>query len=124
MTQEDSDCWYNCSAYTQVADSFGYGIQGGYNWVSDNLLLGVAANYTGGGPDETFDTGFYTGPSEDIQSTSELKSLLSLRFRAGLVLNKTAIIVSAGPALGDFDHEYRDRNQTANDQSNESPPVL
>ena len=119
MTQEDSDCWFNCSAYTQNADSFGYGIQGGYNWVNENLLLGVEARYTAGGPDETFEAGYYNNPPEDMKYTSELKNLLSLRFRTGLVLNKTAIILSAGLAQGDFDHEFRDQRNSGEDPSDD-----
>jgi opacity protein-like surface antigen len=120
MTQEDSDCFYNCSAYTQVDDAISFGIQGGYNWVSDNLLMGIELNYTDGGPEEVFEAAYYDNPiPQDMMFTSELKGLMSLRFRAGLILNNTAIILSAGPALGDFDHEFRDQNNTANDQSND-----
>ncbi|MDG2471931.1 MAG: outer membrane beta-barrel protein [Pseudomonadales bacterium] len=122
MTQEDSDCFYNCSAYTQVNDSPGFGVQGGFNVVRDNLLMGIELNYTdtAGEGKEDFEAGYYnTPPPQDMKYTSELKGLMSLRFRAGLVLNNTAIILSAGPALGDFDHEFRDQNNSANDQSND-----
>lgn len=113
MTVEDSDCWYNCSAYTQAADDFAVSLQGGYNWVQDNFLMGVSLNYTTGGADEEFDYGYYNGPNDEMQVTSELNSLMSLRFRAGLALDKTAIVFSTGPAQGDFDGKLHDRNNNS-----------
>ena len=111
MTIEDSDCWYNCSAYTQEANGANFGIQGGYNWVQDNLLMGASLEYLAGGVDETYDYSGY-GSEPQMHAISELKSLISLRFRAGLTLGKTALVISTGPAQGDFESQFLDADYT------------
>lgn len=109
MSIEDSDCWYECSSYTQDANGFDFGVQGGYNWVQDNFLMGVSLEYTAGGADETYDYAGYGSP-DNMHAISELKNLASLRFRAGLTMGKTAVVISTGPAQGDFDSKFLDRD--------------
>lgn len=113
MTVEDSDCWYNCSAYTQRPTGLTYGIQVGQNIVSGNLLLGWALDYNLGSLDEAFDYGYYNGTNEDMRIESEFKSALSLRVKAGLVVGDTAIAVNFGPARADFESTFTDRNNQA-----------
>ena len=103
MTIEDTDCWYNCSAYTQAKSGGLYGIQGGFNWISGSLLFGASAEYIGGSLEEQFQYGSYTGTYDDMILTSELKGLASIRGKMGLVVNDTAIVLSAGVAQGDFE---------------------
>ena len=112
MTIEDSDCWYNCSAYTQRKTGGLYGLQGGFNWVSGNLLLGAELEYAAGGLEKSFDYGYYNGTNDDMRLTSELKNVAALRLKMGLVSNDTAIVVSVGPAQGKFEGEFRDRDGT------------
>jgi opacity protein-like surface antigen len=112
MTIEDSDCWYNCSAYTQRKTGGLYGLQGGYNFVSGSLLLGAELEYAVGSLEKSFDYGYYTGLNNDMRLTSELKNLAALRLKMGLVSNDTALVVSVGPAQGKFESEFRDRDGT------------
>ncbi|HTE39178.1 MAG TPA: outer membrane beta-barrel protein [Steroidobacteraceae bacterium] len=119
MTIEDSDCWYNCSAYTQRKTGGLYGLQGGFNWVSGNLLLGAELEYAVGSLEKSFDYGFYNGANDDMRLTSELKNLAALRLKMGLVSNDTALVVSVGPAQGKFASEFRDRDGTLADAADD-----
>lgn len=110
MTLEDSDCWYNCSAYTLNPSGLTYGLQVGQNFVNGSLLLGWSLDYNLASIDETYDYGFYTGPNDDMRIESEFKSALSLRGKAGMVVDKTAVVLSFGPAQGDFETTFSDRN--------------
>jgi opacity protein-like surface antigen len=112
MTIEDSDCWYNCSAYTQRKLGALVGIQGGYNWVSDGFLLGTELEYSAGSIEKTFEYGYYNDPRQAMKLTSTLKGLGSLRFKSGLVIGDTAFVVSVGPAFGKFEGEFRAQDNT------------
>ncbi|MGE0115176.1 MAG: outer membrane protein [Steroidobacteraceae bacterium] len=114
MTIEDSDCWYNCSAYTQRKLGAMLGVQGGFNWISGNLLLGGELEYNFGSIKKEFQYGYYTGPQDNMKLTSKLKNLGSLRLKMGLVSNDTAVAVSVGPATGKFEGEFRDQNNNFN----------
>jgi opacity protein-like surface antigen len=119
MTIEDSDCFYDCSAYTQRKVGALVGIQGGYNWVENNFLMGAELEYSTGSIEKTFEYGFGTGPSQDMKLTSTLKGVGSLRFKTGLVSGNTALVISAGPAFGKFEGEFRDRDETVNDRADD-----
>lgn len=109
-TVEDSDCWYNCSAYTVKPEGLSYGIQGGQNLTSDSLLYGWSVDYLVTDAEDNFDYGFYSGANDDMRAQSEVKSLLSVRAKAGLTLGKTALVASFGVAQGEFDSRLIDRN--------------
>lgn len=97
-TVEDSDCWYDCSAYTVKPDSLSFGIQGGQNVASGNLLFGWMADYVVADMDDQINYG-----DGDMRVQSEAKSMLSLRAKAGLAVGNTAVIASFGPAQAEFD---------------------
>ncbi|MCC6200490.1 MAG: outer membrane beta-barrel protein [Moraxellaceae bacterium] len=110
MTVEDSDCWYNCSAYTQRPTGLTYGLQGGQNIISGNLLLGWVLDYNLASLDESFDYGYGNGTNDDMRIESEFKSAMSLRVKAGVVVGDTAIAVNFGPARAEFESTFVDRN--------------
>lgn len=109
-TVEDSDCWYNCSAYTVKPDGLSYGIQGGQNLASDSLLYGWSVDYVVTDAEDNFDYGFYNNANDEMRAQSEVKSLLSVRAKAGLAVGKTALTASFGIAQGEFDSRLIDRN--------------
>lgn len=113
MTVEDSDCWYNCSAYTQRPTGLTYGLQVGQNIVSGSLIMGWSLDYNMGSLDETFDYGYGNGTNDDMRIESEFKSAMSLRVKAGVVVGNTAIAVNFGPARADFESSFSDRNGQA-----------
>lgn len=112
MTVEDSDCWYNCSAYTQRPTGLVYGLQGGQNIVSGSMLLGWSLDYNAGSLDETYNYGYYTNPvtNGQMEIKSEFKSVMSLRVKAGLLVGDTAVSVNFGPARGKFESSFSDHN--------------
>lgn len=102
MTNEDSDCWYNCSAYTQRTTGLAYGIQIGQNFTSGNLLFGYVGDFTlASGVDKKL---IYAG--DRMETSSEFKSVFSLRAKTGLLVNDTAISLTYGPAWGKFESSF------------------
>jgi opacity protein-like surface antigen len=112
MTVEDSDCWYDCSAYTQRPTGMIYGVQGGQNIVSGNMLLGWSLDYNAGSLDETYNYGYGLNPDPNSQMVikSEFKSVMSLRVKAGLLVGDTAVAINFGPARGKFETSFSDHN--------------
>ncbi len=122
MTVEDSDCWYDCSAYTNSKLGVMPGIQAGWNWVSGSFLTGVSLETSFGSIKETAEYAnwnYLSSGSYDINHDEEVrtkfKGVSSLRGRMGLMVDNTAIIVSAGFAKGRFDSELREMNRTADE---------
>ena len=76
-------------------------------------LLGGEAEYNFGSIKKEFQYGYYTGAQQQMKLTSKLKNLGSVRVKMGLVVNDTAIAVSAGPAFGKIESEFRDQSGTA-----------
>jgi opacity protein-like surface antigen len=87
-----------------------YGVQGGYNYQFDRYVLGIEGDWSwGNGKSETavLDDG---GPGIDSAS-AELKSLGSVRGRAGIVvLNNLMVFGTAGFGWGNADYGFRDHD--------------
>jgi hypothetical protein len=112
-TVEDSDCWYDCSAYTNRATGATYGITVGQNLTNGSFLFGWDLDYDFASLDESYSYGYYTSPNLYMQANSEFKGALALKAKAGLLIQDTALALSFGWARGDFDNELRDRNGTS-----------
>lgn len=115
MTTEDTDCYNECSAYTLRPTGAGLGIQVGQNFSSGSLLLGWSLNDDMASQKQSITYGsldYNGGSSTSSRATidSKLKSMMSLRFKAGLQINDTALVASFGPARGEFDESFQYMN--------------
>jgi len=117
VTVEDSDCATSqCSAYSTAALGATNGIQMGWNWISGNLLASISADYSHGGIKTSLKFGDSKGVNSGIhydEANAKFRDVVTLRLRVGLVVDDTAIVVSAGSASARFDSELR---YTAGDQ--------
>lgn len=111
-TTEDSDCWYECSAYTNRGSGVTFGLKVGQNLTRGNFLYGWDFNYDMGSTSESYSYADFGGPPQ-MKVTSEFKNVMSLQGKAGVVMQDTALALHFGFASGSFDNEFRDRNATA-----------
>jgi hypothetical protein len=111
MTTEDTDCYNECSAYTLRPAGGAFGLQVGQNFNSGSLLYGWSLNDDIGSQKQSITYGSLDYNSQSPTSSratiqSKLKSVMSLRFKAGLQVNDTAVVASFGPARGDFEQSF------------------
>lgn len=99
-TYEDID--YDWFGSTLLLQSLGgtVGVGGGYNIVSDNVLMGVAADlsYTSNSNEDIY--------SSDVQIQNDADLLATVRGRVGHVVGDTAIYTTAGLAYANFERSW------------------
>jgi hypothetical protein len=92
-TIEDTDCWYDCSAYTLRKSSAVGGVQAGWNWV--------------GGSGNSLAYGQYYNDSSEtygaMTAATKIKDVVSVRGKLGLVVGDTAVVASGGFASAKID---------------------
>jgi hypothetical protein len=105
-TVEDSDCWYECSSYTNRPTDFTYGLKFGQNLTSGSFLYGWDVDYDFSSISKDGTAIDYGTAGSGIVHESKLKSLATAKVKVGLVVQDTAIAMSYGLALGDLDDAY------------------
>ena len=112
MTIEDSDCWYNCSAYTNRPTGFDIGLKVGQNLTSGNFLFGWDFEYDFVGADDELQYGYYNGPQDTMVASGDFKSVVALKGKAGIADQDTALALVFGLAQADIESELRDQSGT------------
>jgi hypothetical protein len=106
-TIEDTDCWYDCSAYTLRKSSAVGGVQAGWNWVGGSLLSGVSLDYVLAGSGNSLAYGQYYNDSSEtygaMTAATKIKDVVSVRGKLGLVVGDTAVVASGGFASAKID---------------------
>lgn len=90
--------WYGHSMLT-AKDTLLPGIQFGYNRQYGSVVYGVEADYRTG-------TKRVARIFDDVYKTDELKSLMTLRLRAGLAMDKSLLYGTVGAARIDATHDW------------------
>jgi len=99
---EDPDYdWYG-STHQYHQDGAVFGVQGGYNWQTNNVALGIEGDVFGTTIDR--DQLF----SSDDLVVNEVNWLASLRARKGFAFGDTFLYQTLGVAFGDFDRSWNE----------------
>jgi outer membrane immunogenic protein len=107
-------CWWDCDSLRGLKDaSHGAigGLQVGYNWQLESLVLGLEADISAASNSGEFDT-FCTDGACDYQQRSRMLAIGTVRGRLGYALDRSLFYVTAGWVkaemrnhVNDFDNE-------------------
>lgn len=98
------------SGYTQETSPEGaaFGLLGGYNWMFNNLLVGVEADYETRSLDDSSPQKYLGAPDSNYPVKTELSAAYSLRAKLGYAFNaqRTMVYVTAGYAAADIKRTF------------------
>lgn len=108
VEQEDYWCFFACNAPTLQDWDASIGVQGGFNWQSGNLVLGVSADWSTGFEQE--ETVLYdaTATPDGVVWDSKWNSYATFRGRAGLAAGNALVFATGGIAIVDVDYSSRE----------------
>lgn len=95
--------WYGGN-FTTSDTTQNYGLQFGYNHQMKNWVLGGEFSYN------HVASSSYMFYSQDVWRTDDLESVMSLKLKAGLAVDKTMLYVTAGLAQFDANHRWTEVN--------------
>ena len=103
--EEDSDFWWpsQFESYSIDADGPIAGLQAGFNWQIDSLLLGLEADLSWGGIDGGFNAVDLPNTNYFFNADSEIDYLASIRARAGLTWDQVLFYATGGIAFTSMD---------------------
>ena len=117
-TVDTADYWcYNaCNAPGSNTSAFGLGLSAGYNWqIDENFVVGIEADINTG-TSNTLDVvwDIELDGAEGAYWKDKLNTLMTLRAKAGFVVNKTMVYVTAGLAAADMDFSSEEYDTSEN----------
>lgn len=101
-TALDNDYYYFGGTQEFSSKAPSYGLQVGFNQQRGSLLLGAELSYAFTDNENSLT---YDG---SVRVSNELNSILSLRGRAGLVVDNAVVYMTLGVAQLDADHDWND----------------
>lgn len=103
---QDKNYWYGGDTQSYKAMGASIGLVGAYDRQFESLVVGAIldVDYT-----TIDDTSSY---DESVKITNTVTWLASLRARGGIAQGSSLIYLTAGLAMGGFDHEWQDSNST------------
>jgi outer membrane immunogenic protein len=115
-TVDTTDYWceWACDAPGSRQSKVSTGVAAGHNWQLDkNFVVGVELDYsTGTSSSEKIRYLDYGNLERGVNWNEKLNSLMTLRAKAGLVLDKTMLFVTAGPAIADMKYSAQETTDT------------
>jgi len=106
---QDKEYWYYGGTSSYKAIGAEIGLVGAYDRQFDSLVVGAIldVDYTTIDDTSTYDN--------DIKVTNTVTWLASLRARGGIAQGSSLIYLTAGLAMGGFDHEWTDPSNSSSD---------
>ncbi|NJN63723.1 MAG: porin family protein [Acidobacteria bacterium] len=105
VTDVDYD-WFG-GTISQQEQGVTFGLTAGYNWNPGSTLFGVEFDWAS--TDPSTELRLY----ESINYEQEMNYLATLRFRGGLVVERTLVYFTAGLSYGDFDGQWIEDGDSA-----------
>ncbi len=96
----DVDYDWHGGSLIQKEDGFGFGVTAGYNWNPGSTLFGVEFDW------QTADSSLEQRLYDNVDYEQEMNYLATLRFRGGLLIDRTLVFFTAGLSYGDFDGKW------------------